>query len=105
MKSLIIKRDNGCKFYNSGWIQDQDGNTIPQTEEQEEQRLYVILIEDVRRQEFDKNLISLIQNFNGADSMKDWSNIQIVISYSNEHHCEMNIGNDDHKVWLNSNEV
>lgn len=58
------------------------------TDEEVEQHLYNDLIEDVKREEFEKNTISILKNYKGEDEMKDWKSVYIEIEYKNKdkHH-------------------
>jgi hypothetical protein len=67
------------------------------TEEQEIQHCYQSLIDDVRREEFDKSLISLIKNYMGE--IDEWTNIKIEVSFSNTRQLMLNTGNPDNIQW------
>ena len=102
MKSIVVKNENSVACYTSGCKHQQNDKgeweEIKETDEQMEQSCYQSLIRDVKQNEFEKYLISVLSNYDER-MMKDWTNIQIKLSYSTQRHCEMNIGNDKNIQW------
>jgi len=100
MKSIIVKTKNGVASYSSGWKTGyrEDGTpyTIEETDEEMWQSVYQSLISDIKRKEFDKNLIAILKNYE-EHRMDNWKNIQIKIT--GDWSCEMNISNPENMDW------
>ncbi len=97
MKSIVVKLKNGCvACFSSGvWRQvNKDGTNIPieKTDEENEQACYQSLIDHVKREEFEKNIKYILNNYR-EENMDNIKNIQIKIEYRTGGFCEMNISN------------
>jgi len=103
MKSIIVKTENGVKAYMSPISNTQyntetgESKKIELTDEEAEQHCYQSLISDVKRQQFDKQLIFLLNDYFG--DIDNWTNIQVKLSFSNSRRAELNVGNPNNIQW------
>lgn len=92
MKTLTIKtKDGGMRVYGMVYVSDENGKNIPQTDEQQSQHLYDSIVSDVLRQEFEKNITSILENYLGRK--KDWESCKIEFSYKDKRKYFLNIIN------------
>lgn len=99
MKSITVKHENHISVYISGMVsqinEDGEWEEVAQTDEEMEQHCYRSLIDSVKKEEFEKYMISLLSNYLSNRQMEGWTNIHIRLDYSNHSRvCEMNIAND-----------
>lgn len=101
MKFIAVKhKDGSVSGYSCGtrhtWSEEtKEWKHIERTEEEETQQCYENLIDDIKRKEFEKNLISIIGNY--YELGEKWKNIKIEITGNGT--CEMNISNKDNMEW------
>lgn len=91
---MVVKRDGKESYYCAPIVshRDESGKWVHRCLEGQEleQANYQSLIDDIRREEFEKAMKSLILGYKNWDE-KEVDNIKIVITGS-KGHCEMNIG-------------
>jgi hypothetical protein len=82
--SVFFKTKNGSKMYLPPFVYTTDENgeqkTVELSEEEKMQRCYEALVDDFRRCDFDKNIVSLISNF---ESIEGWEKIEVKIDLGN----------------------
>jgi hypothetical protein len=83
MKSIIVKLANGVVgSFSCGRKFDITGGSkkeIILSNEEQEQRCYESLIDHVLTENFEKNIVSIIANFN-TESMENWEKIEIKVT-------------------------
>jgi hypothetical protein len=100
--SKSIRSSNSIATYSSGCKQrynkaEDKWEVIEQTEKEQEQDIFKRMQEHARREMFNENMKSLIENYlkrDGINNFGEFDNIHIKVSYENGGECTMNIRNE-----------